>query len=176
MINLIKCYCWSCQAYKVGFAMFIVLMAFTLPVFADEPTVDKPVVDEPTMDDVNEIAKKLNCPTCQSLNLADCRTLTCEQWRGDIGNKLAEGYTKQQILDEYTARCGDEVLQEPAKHGIGLYAWLLPLLVIMAGVVIYITVLRQWSHKKATVPVEIPAQSVHDDYLNRVEEDLNKFG
>jgi len=91
------------------------------------------LAQEPTLDDVNEVAKQMNCPTCQSLNLEDCRTQTCDQWRGQIRDLLASGMTKQEVLDWYISRYGEEVLQEPPTHGVGLYVWILPVIGLVAG-------------------------------------------
>ena len=38
-------------------------------------------------DRINEIAEKMNCPTCTGINLADCRTQTCAQWKEQIQDR-----------------------------------------------------------------------------------------
>ncbi|RME45018.1 MAG: hypothetical protein D6796_11065, partial [Caldilineae bacterium] len=107
----------------------VLLALFALPAMAQEPT----------MDEVNAVARKLNCPTCQGLNLEDCRTQTCAQWRDQIRDFLAQGMSEQEILDWYAARYGDEVLQEPPRRGVGLLVWVLPVLAIVTGTVWLIT-------------------------------------
>ena len=74
----------------------------------------------------NDIAKELNCPTCTGINLSDCRTLTCEQWREQIGELVTEGYSDQEVLDYFSTRYGDQVLQEPPQRGFTLLVWILP--------------------------------------------------
>ena len=51
----------------------------------------------PTDDDVNAIAKQLYCPVCENIPLDACGTQACEQWRGIIRDRLAEGWTEEQI-------------------------------------------------------------------------------
>lgn len=131
----------------------------------------------PTDDQVNSVAEKMNCPTCQSLNLADCRTQTCEQWREQIRDWLAQGYTEQEVLDLYALRYGDQVLQEPPRRGVGLLVWLLPVVGVLAGGVWLGFVARKWSAFKAPLSVEtaLPAGDEADDYLQRVERDLQNL-
>jgi cytochrome c-type biogenesis protein CcmH len=84
----------------VGLALLALLAA--LPVLAQTP---------PSVDQVNAVAKKLSCPTCTGINVADCPTETCAQWRSQIGQMLAEGKSEPEILDYFSSRYGDQVLQ-----------------------------------------------------------------
>jgi cytochrome c-type biogenesis protein CcmH len=159
----------SRSQFTLILALTILLASFTGPVLAQEPT----------LDDVNSVAEKLNCPTCQSINLADCRTQTCVQWRGQIKDMLAEGHSEQQILDWYAIRYGDEVLQEPPRRGVGLYVWVLPIVGFLAGALWLAFILKKWSAAQpAAAPLEAssPGQANEtDDYLQRVEQDLKNL-
>ncbi len=156
--------------YHLPFTIFLaIIFAFTLfalPALADEPN----------MDEVNSVAGQMNCPTCQSLNLADCRTQTCNQWKEQIGDLLASGMTEEEVLDWYIVRYGEEVLQEPPTHGVGLYVWVLPILGFLIGAGWLAFILKKWSaNQPEAVPVEIedsPEMDESDDYLKRVEQDL----
>ena len=53
----------------------------------------------PSDDDVNEVARQLYCPVCENIPLDTCGTAACEQWRGIIRDKLAEGWTADEILN-----------------------------------------------------------------------------
>src|SRR5512137_1926656 len=108
----------------------------------------------PNSDRVNEIAKKLNCPTCSGLNLADCRTQTCAQWRDQIGELVTQGYTDQEIIDYFSTRYGDQVLQEPPRRGFSLALWVLPVLALLGGVIWVGSMLRRWSKSLPLSPVQ----------------------
>jgi len=148
----------------------VFLTLFIVPILAQEPT----------MDQVNRVASQLNCPTCQSLNLEDCRTQTCEQWRDNIKDLLAQGYTEQEVLEWHIARFGVEVLQEPPKAGAGLFAWLLPALGLLVGSGWLFFIIKRWSNKSELVPVEAESggeissasADFDDEYLQRIEQDL----
>src|SRR5574341_1796171 len=49
----------------------------------------------PTDDDVNRVAKKLYCPVCPNTPLDVCETQACKDWRAQIRDELAQGWTEQ---------------------------------------------------------------------------------
>ena len=53
--------------------------------------------------------------------------------KAEIRRRIAQGWTKQQILDEMVANFGPGVLSTPATHGFDLLAWALPIGGIGAG-------------------------------------------
>ena len=130
--------------------------------------------EEPDFDRVNDIAKELNCPTCTGINLADCRTLTCEQWREQIGELVDEGYNDQEVLDYFSTRYGDQVLQEPPRRGFSLLIYILPFLALVGGGIWLVITLRKWRQEPEpvtdTVTPDVPQTDT--DYLSQVEQDL----
>jgi cytochrome c-type biogenesis protein CcmH len=158
------------------FLIFAVFSLFVLagPVLAQDP--------EPNYDRINEIAKDLNCPTCTGINLADCRTLTCEQWRDKIGELVIEGYSDQEVLDYFSARYGTQVLLEPPRRGFSLALWILPVIALLAGGGWLFYTIRGWRNQAEEVsgdssPAVNPtrpyvANNQSDNYLSQVEKDL----
>jgi cytochrome c-type biogenesis protein CcmH len=153
------------------------------------------LAQEPSADEINTVAKKLSCPTCTGINVADCPTETCAQWRAKIGEMLIEGRSEQEILDYFAARYGDHVLQVPPKRGFFVLVWILPVIAIIAGLVWLAYLMRGWSRRTATATTEY-SEGVHhpqgaaavatpgspdegdlieDEYLQRVQQDLEKL-
>ena len=131
-------------------------------------------------DRINQIAKQMNCPTCVGINLADCRTQTCSQWRGQIGDLIKEGYSDQEILDYFTTQYGDQVLQEPPKRGSTLVLWVLPVVALLAGGGWLVYTMRRWNKAELapaaastpTTPATSSPNDASEDYLHQVEKDL----
>jgi cytochrome c-type biogenesis protein CcmH len=140
-------------------------MAFAVPAFAQQPT----------MDEINAVARKLSCPTCTGIDVADCPTETCAQWRAKVGEMLAQGQSEQEILDYFAARYGDHVLQVPPTRGFFLWVWLLPIIAIAGGLAVLVYLVRGWSRKPAPAPMEAEDEAAEDEYLQRVEQDLEKW-
>ena len=161
----------------IGLALLLALL--TAPAFAQDPSADE----------INEVAKKLSCPTCTGINVADCPTETCAQWRAKIGEMLVEGKGEQEILDYFAARYGDHVLQVPPKRGFFVLVWILPVIAILAGLAWLVYLLRGWSRQTAApkgehaqgAAVIAPSGTVEDgddiedEYLQRVQQDLEKL-
>ncbi len=130
--------------------------------------------EEVDYDRVNEVAKQMNCPTCVGINLADCRTQTCNQWRDQISDLLKEGYSDQEILDHFETRYGTRVLLEPPKEGSTLLLWILPIIaIVLAGGWLLYT-MRGWQQPEtvAATPQTPTATDISDDYLSQVDQDL----
>ncbi len=160
---------------KLAFLLFISLSLFVLA--------EHVLAQEPTYDQVNTIAKKLNCPTCAGINLADCRTQTCAQWREQIDDLLREGYSEQEVLDYFTTQYGTQVLQEPPRSGFTLILWVLPIAGLLAAGAWLFYTMRRWSTPKIAPaeadlrvagPPEVSASQTDtsDNYLKQVEQDL----
>jgi cytochrome c-type biogenesis protein CcmH len=148
--------------------IWLLLSVALLAALAAQPA----LAQQPTADDINAIAEKLSCPTCTGINVADCPTETCVQWRDQIGELLAEGKSEQEILDYFSTRYGDHVLQVPPKRGIFVWVWILPALAFVAGLGWLIVRMRGWSSRPVQPEVEPP---IEDEYLQRVQKDLERF-
>ncbi len=146
-----------------------------LPAYAQE---------EPDYDLINNIAEKMNCPTCTGINLADCRTQTCAQWRDQIKDLVDQGMSEDEVLNYFVNQYGSQVLQEPPKSGFTLTLWVLPVAMILLGGILLFFTMRKWTGQKPE-PVEVSPQAaaahsaggattaaMSDDYLSQVEKDL----
>ncbi|MGQ9501072.1 MAG: cytochrome c-type biogenesis protein [Anaerolineae bacterium] len=138
--------------------------------------VPRAFAQEPSADDVNRVARQLSCPTCTGINVADCPTETCAQWRAKIGELLAEGKTDQEILEYFATRYGDHVLQVPPARGFFLGVWIVPILAILAGLGTFGYLMHRWAKSPAmreTPPVS--SDIIEDEYVRRVEQELESW-
>ncbi len=134
------------------------------------------LAQEPSLDDINRVAKQLSCPTCAGINVADCPTETCAQWRAKIGELLAEGKTDQEILEYFAARYGDHVLQMPPTRGVFLSIWVVPVLAILAGLGLLGYLVRRWTGASAAMVASVTSnEELQDEYLKRVEQELSMW-
>jgi cytochrome c-type biogenesis protein CcmH len=164
---------------KYGYlVVFVALIVLTTSL-----TATPALAQQPTADQINAVAKNLNCPTCTGINVADCPTETCAQWRAQIGDMLAQGKSQQEILDYFAARYGDHVLQVPPKRGFFVWVWVLPVLAILAGLAWLAYLMRVWLRQRTPAAAEVSGMSqpsaeddlVEDEYLRRVQQDLEKL-
>ena len=93
---------------------------------------------------IDAIASNLRCPVCQNLSVADSPSELARDMRAEIGRRLQAGQSKDQIDAYFVARFGRWILLTPDTGGVGLFAWLTPVLVAVAGgLVAWAVVLRR---------------------------------
>jgi cytochrome c-type biogenesis protein CcmH len=161
---------------KILFALILTLLLRVMlvgAVSAQQPT--------PSDDQVNQIAKQLYCPVCENIPLDVCPTTACAQWRELIREKLADGWTEQQIKDYFVLQYGDRVLGTPPAKGINWLVYLVPPIAILAGVYILFRAIRSWKRPIQTdnltpndSEVTQTADPAQEEYINRLEEEIRK--
>lgn len=139
----------------------------------------------PTDDEVNAIAKQLYCPVCENTPLDVCPTEACRQWREEIRKLLAEGKSEEEIKQYFVDYYGARVLAEPPRSGFNWLVYVVPPMVIVAGIFVLFRALRSWSQPSAAGEGEIPfggeagagegdTSGPADAYIARLEEELKK--
>ena len=135
----------------------------------------------PSDDQVNAIAKQLYCPVCENIPLDVCPTTACAQWRELIRQKLADGWTEQQIKDYFVQQYGARVLGTPPPKGINWLVYLVPPVAILAGAYVLYHAFSAWKRpiqKDNLQPTttEPPAETdpSQDEYIHRLEEEVRK--
>jgi len=65
---------------------------------------------------VNEVVKDLACPCECPLVLEDCNMTCGLEWKNEVGEMINKGMTKQQIMDYFIDKYGDEARITPAQR------------------------------------------------------------
>ncbi len=146
-------------------AAFAMALATNIIGLAQAPT--------PSDDQVNQIAKQLYCPVCESTPLDVCPTEACRQWRELIRTMLAEGKSEAQIKQYFVEHYGARVLAEPPNRWA---TYLVPAVVILLGAFLLFRGFQMWMKKPSTVeanPKESKkAKPAQDPYIAKLEEEL----
>jgi cytochrome c-type biogenesis protein CcmH len=150
----------------LSLVLSVLLASRVSTVLAQQPT--------PSDNDVNKVAKQLYCPVCENIPLDVCPTQACAEWRELIRQKLAAGWTDQQIRDYFAVQYGDRVLSEPPQRGLNWLVYFLPPLFFLGGALLVYSVLRKMRSVPTRQNVEPVAGAPVDPYLLKVEEELKK--
>jgi cytochrome c-type biogenesis protein CcmH len=127
----------------------------------------------PSDDDVNAIARKLYCPVCPNTPLDVCETKACQDWRAQIRDQLADGWSEGQIVDYFVVQYGERVLAEPERGGFTSLVWLLPVLAVVLGLVVVGQALRSWRTGRQEPTEPVPSQpEVSPETLAKIEKEL----
>ncbi|MCK5430571.1 MAG: cytochrome c-type biogenesis protein CcmH, partial [Anaerolineales bacterium] len=104
-----------------------------------------------------------------------CPTQACAQWRELIREKLSEGWTEDEIKTYFVAQYGDRVLASPPATGLNWLIYIIPPLVIIAGIYILYRALLTWKQAPAELPEQNrPQDEADDEYVARIEEELRR--
>jgi cytochrome c-type biogenesis protein CcmH len=157
---------------KLASALFGAVAA--LVIFSGLVTAQQPT---PSDDEVNALAREMYCPVCENIPLDACPTQACAQWRELIREKLALGWTHDQIKEYFADQYGDRVLAEPPLRGLNWLVYVLPPSFILIGVFILVRVFRASRAMSIAAPADMnrdDVNPVNDPYLSRVEEELDR--
>ena len=94
---------------------------------------------------VRAIASTLRCPVCQDLSVADSPSGLATSIRAQIAQKLRAAETPSQIRQGYVGAYGQWILLSPPRRGIDLVAWMIPILLLVAGIGVALAAVWRWT-------------------------------
>jgi cytochrome c-type biogenesis protein CcmH len=127
--------------------------------------------------DFNDVEAQLMCDTCNvPLNIAE--STRADQERAQIRRLIAQGRTKQQILDTFVAEYGPNVLTDPTKAGGSPAVWAVPLAILLAAAIAVAMLLPRWRRRRLAAPgdpQEGPGTPLSQDDEERLRRDLATY-
>lgn len=100
---------------------------------------------QPSLDQrVHDVASQLRCPICQGESVADSPSQLAQQMRGVIRQQLQSGKSEQEVIQYFRTSYGDQIVWSPPWQGFTLLAWLVPIGLLLAGIILLFFVLRDW--------------------------------
>ena len=138
-------------------------------------------------DEVNEVAKDLFCPVCESTPLDVCPTAACADWRELIRTQLAAGSSRDDVHEYFARQYGDGVLADPPKRGFNWILWVFPVIAVLVGGVFFVPYLRHLRNEDEKTAAGVTAVMVQPEtavsqpinpgdanpaYMAKIEEEL----
>ncbi|MDP2064767.1 MAG: cytochrome c-type biogenesis protein CcmH [Burkholderiaceae bacterium] len=105
------------------------------------PAANDPVLEARML----KLTAELRCLVCQNQTIADSHADLAVDLRNQVREMLRRGDTDREILDYMTARYGDFVLYRPPVKATTAILWFGPGLLMLAGLVTLVLVLRKRS-------------------------------
>lgn len=131
----------------------------------------------PTDNDVNAVAKKLYCPVCPNTPLDVCETKACADWRAQIRQQLADGWSEEQVMAYFVEQYGERVLAEPERGGFNSLIWILPGVAMVLGLFVAVQALRSWRRSKGQLDetAVIPELEISPETRAKIERELQEL-
>lgn len=123
----------------IGIVLLIGIVWLVSAISAAQPR----SLDERTL----EVARQIQCPVCNGESVADSSALKAAEMRAVIRQQLSQGRSEQQVLAYFSQVYGSDILESPPQQGFTSLIWLMPLLMLTAGVVAVIALAREWQRQ-----------------------------
>ena len=94
-----------------------------------------------------EVAQQIQCPVCNGESVAASPSLKAAEMRGVIRQQLAEGRSEKQVLEYFSNAYGSDILESPPRQGFTSLIWLMPVLMLLAGVMAIVALAREWQRQ-----------------------------
>jgi len=110
------------------------------------------------------VEEALTCQCGCGLTVHSCNHLQCpsgEPMKKEIGERLARGETKDQILAAFRQRFGEKVLSSPTFSGFNWLAWVTPFAAVLAAIGVLSVVLGR--RGRAAAPPASPSTPAPGD-------------
>lgn len=118
----------------------------------------------------SELNKSVMCPVCPGESIDQSQNPLALQMRAIVDEKMAEGWSDQQIKDFFVERYGPSVLMEPPSAGFGIAAWIVPPLAFALALVSLLLTLRWMRRTSEQSDADADDDSKRIEYARRVEE------
>jgi cytochrome c-type biogenesis protein CcmH/NrfF len=127
-----------------------------------------------TGDDVYRVSSKMYCDVCAGVPVSACASPTCAAWRQEVAMMLGEGFTDDEILQEFAVLYGDEISGVPLGGSDRTIALALPaLLAALTAVVIVWQVLQLRQRGSSRAQVAAAEAGLNADFERPVPDNVD---
>lgn len=139
-----------------------------------------PTVDLDNDEYIKELEKGLRCTCGCNLDIYTCRTTdfscaTSPALHREILALHNDGKTAQEIMDDFVARYGDEVLMSPKPEGFNLAGYLVPgIVMVIAGLLLTAHLLKR-RREQVVVPVADASAASMPPGINGSPDELERL-
>jgi cytochrome c-type biogenesis protein CcmH len=153
--------------------LVVILLALAMLAGAATPTVAAAaqVRQQAT---VEQMYDDLMCVLCHE-SLAVAQSAESYQERAYVRHFVAQGLTVKQIEDRMVGLYGTAVLAQPPKHGFSLLVYVIPPVVVLAGLLLLLYTVPRWRRKAAAAraaPGADAGSAISEQESERLDQEL----
>lgn len=114
-------------------------------------------------DRIDEISKRIACPTCDGESVYESRATASENIRAEITAQVNSGdRTDDQIIEFLADRFGGQVLLVPRATGVEALAWAIPVAVAIVALAGLFVVFRRWRQESVAAATDADRELVDE--------------
>ncbi len=163
----------------LAFAVFSGYSIGTLNAQTPEPAPPVSIESDPLEGTYSEsqaqgIDRMIMCPVCPAETIDQAQVAISFQMRNIVREMLSQGSSRDEILDFFVERYGNDILAAPPKSGVNLVAWLMPIAGVIGGLIAVYFILRSMTRRGLAPATTPPAADVGlIPYLQLVDRHLD---
>jgi len=121
-----------------------------------------------------ELEYEIMAPCCYGSPVADHESEAAKQVKVQIKQLLAEGKTKEEILDMYVAIYGERILAKPRATGFNVMAYIMPPVFLLIGGLLLVYFINNMKEPAPAVP-RTGRKSYSDEFFKKVEKEMEEL-
>ncbi len=121
-----------------------------------------------------ELEYEIMAPCCYGSPVGDHDSEAARQVKARIAGLLAEGKTKEEIIDLFVAEYGERILARPRAQGFNLLAYIIPPLILLVGGLLFVYFI---SRIKGSTPqvATTPRKPYSDEFLEKINKEMQEL-
>jgi cytochrome c-type biogenesis protein CcmH len=122
-----------------------------------------------------EIDDQLIAPCCWTQPVSEHYSEVAEKIRQEVRQMVAEGKSRDQILDYFVAQYGERILASPRAKGFNTLVYILPWFALVLGIGLVILLLRKLRSPSVVPAAPAPPTALDPRYASVVEKEMKEL-
>jgi len=142
------------------------------------PSVSAINIDEKYKPLYDELSDKFMCLCGCGSTIKTCPHEDCGfaiPFKKELAEKVQKGETKEQIINYFVGKHGQQILSAPPKKGFNLTAWITPFAAIIIVGLLMKKIIDKWTTRQKTEDRSQKTEGVEDKYKKMLKKELEEF-
>lgn len=121
-----------------------------------------------------ELEMGIMAPCCYGSPVGDHDSPAAKQVKTQIAGLIAEGKSREEILDMYVAIYGEKILSSPKPTGFNMMAYFMPpVFLLFGGLFVIYFINRQIT--PTVQPVKVKEDTYSDEFFKKIEQEMKEL-
>ena len=141
-------------------------------------TVSAVTIDEKYKPVFDELSDKFMCLCGCGSTVKTCPHEDCGfaiPLKKELIEKIQKGETREQIINYFVGKHGQQILSAPPKKGFNLTAWITPFAAIIVVGLLMKKIIDKWTTRQKTEDRSQKTEGVEDKYKKMLKKELEEF-
>ncbi|HSJ72472.1 MAG TPA: cytochrome c-type biogenesis protein [Acidimicrobiia bacterium] len=130
-------------------AIAVSLAAITVVVVG---IMSSPAAEQTAAERVDALSALIKCPFCNGESLAESGSGVAADYRALIAERVDDGYSDREILDEFAERFGPSFVLDGSTNRWSFLLWLAPLAILVAGAAAILSMRSSAARREVNTP------------------------